>query len=374
MRLTIDVAAAGSYRLKFYTTTYDLNLDATASLASAGVSDTVAGTYESASTEKYEYTVEFSTEGADTLTLDLVRSGGSSTIFAYEAFSLQSLGGGGGSTYTITFVNVDGSQTSETVSEGEVATPPTGVNTSTRTFTAWPTIVPATADATYTALYDDDNGGGGGSGGSTYTITFINVDESVTTQTVSENEVATPPTGVDTDTRTFTGWPTVAPATEDATYAALYDVDLGPADVTWDGGGADALWTTAANWSGDALPSNGQTVAISNGDTVEIPANYWDLSGGLTVNVAGNSDLYALSNGARLFGGSTFNFFAGSGLTGTFFYLDNVTLDFEDGAIPDPQTIEHNTAVTYAFTSRARASPRLRRGICVRSIPRTGRR
>ena len=60
--------------------------------------------------------------------------------------------------------------------------------------------------------------------------------------------------------------------------------------------------------------------------------------------MAGNSDLYAV-NGARLFGGSTFNFFAGSGLTGTFFYLDNVTLDFEDGAILTTQTIEHATAV-----------------------------
>ena len=117
------------------------------------------------------------------------------------------------STYAITFVNVDGSETVQTVAEN-VATPPAGVNTDTRTFTGWPTVAPATADATYTALYDE---------AATYTITFVNVDDSVTTQTVSENEVATPPAGVNTVSRTFTSWPTILPATADATYTALYD-------------------------------------------------------------------------------------------------------------------------------------------------------
>ncbi|VGO17699.1 hypothetical protein PDESU_06301 [Pontiella desulfatans] len=91
VQLAIDVAAAGAYQLKFYTTTYDVNLDATVTLASGGVSDMAPGTYATNSTIKYEYTVDFSTDGSDTLTLDLVKSGGANSIFAYEAFSLKSV-------------------------------------------------------------------------------------------------------------------------------------------------------------------------------------------------------------------------------------------------------------------------------------------
>ena len=79
-------------------------------------------------------------------------------------------------TYAITFINADDSQTIQTVNENQVATPPAGVSTDTRTFTGWPTIAPATADATYTASYDEIL--------PTYTITFINVDDTQTTQTV----------------------------------------------------------------------------------------------------------------------------------------------------------------------------------------------
>ena len=61
--------------------------------------------------------------------------------------------------YTITFVNVDGSVTTQTVGEGVTPTPPTPINTDTRVFTAWsPTIVAATADATYTAEYGPASG------------------------------------------------------------------------------------------------------------------------------------------------------------------------------------------------------------------------
>ncbi|MDA8959381.1 PEP-CTERM sorting domain-containing protein [Akkermansiaceae bacterium] len=89
VRLTIDVAAAGAYQLKFYTTTFDVNLDATASLVTGGVSDTAIGSYVPNSLEKYEYTVDFATDGADTLNLDVVRSGGGLNILAVEAFTLS---------------------------------------------------------------------------------------------------------------------------------------------------------------------------------------------------------------------------------------------------------------------------------------------
>ena len=341
--MTFNVSAAGSYQLKFYSTTYDVDLNATASLASGAVSDSVAGTYVSAGTEKYVYTVDFTTIGADTLTLDLVKTEGGNFIFAYEAFSLKSVGdNGGGTTYTITFINVDDSQTTQTVGENVVATPPAGVNTDTRTFTSWPTIAPATADATYTALYSEVN--------ATYTITFVNVDDTVTTYTADAGVVLTPPTGVNTATRTFTSWPTVVPASADATYTALYTVDVGSADVLWDGEGTDDLWSTPENWSGDTLPANGQTVKITNGDTVDLPANYWDLATGLTVNVAGNSLIGNTGGAGRLFGPSTYNFLAGSGITGQWIYLHQVTLNFENGATFDASTVEHRQEITYAIT------------------------
>ena len=37
------------------------------------------------------------------------------------------------------------------------------------------------------------------------------------------------------------------------------------ATVTWDGGGTDNNWTTPANWSGDAAPAAGDTLAFSGG-------------------------------------------------------------------------------------------------------------
>ena len=405
VRLTVNVAASGSYQLKFYTTTYDVNLNATASLASGGVSDTVAGSYVVNGTEKYVYTVDFTTAGPDTLSLDLVKSGGANAIFAYEAFSLKSTDGGNPqpTTYEITFINVDGSQTIQTVNAGQVATPPPGVNTADKTFTAWPTVAPANADATYTALYEDVV--------NTYEITFINVDGSQSTQTVDEGEVATPPPGVSTADKTFIAWPTVAPATADATYTALYEavvntyvitfinvdgsqssqtvdegdvatpppgvndgdkiftnwptiapasedatytanyqVNVGAVDITWDGGAADNLWTSAANWDSDLLPVNGDVIAIANGDTVDIPANDWSLAGGITVNVAGNSQITNSSAAARLYGAMVFNFAAGSGLSGAYIDLYDGTLNFEDGATFTPNNIQHRGTTTYGLT------------------------
>ena len=76
-RLTINISNAGSYQLKFYASTYDVNLIATATLQSKDLSHSASGTYIRSSVEKYEYTVDFTTEGADTLTLDVVKSDGS---------------------------------------------------------------------------------------------------------------------------------------------------------------------------------------------------------------------------------------------------------------------------------------------------------
>src|SRR5690242_8047968 len=34
--------------------------------------------------------------------------------------------------------------------------------------------------------------------------------------------------------------------------------------ITWDGEGADGLWSNAANWSGNILPSTGDDVILDN--------------------------------------------------------------------------------------------------------------
>jgi lysophospholipase L1-like esterase len=112
VRLTINVGDAGNYQLKFYTTTSGVLLDGTASLVTGGVSDTAIGvTYNGLA--KFEYTVDFTTDGADTLTLDVVKSSGDNTIFAFEAFTLSVIGSDPTlSTYTEMRYNGDGSQQS----------------------------------------------------------------------------------------------------------------------------------------------------------------------------------------------------------------------------------------------------------------------
>ncbi|WP_083913005.1 sialate O-acetylesterase [Rubritalea marina] len=587
VRLTLDVANAGTYQLKFYATTYELNLDATVRLASSGTTDTIAGNYQSNSTEKYEYTIDFTTDGADTLTLDLVKSGGNNAIFAYEAFSLAAvsvhepveglgkiicigdslteasathtagdgnwswrypfwkhlvdqgiahefvgtstnnydpvnpdafsvypdysgqtfvnrhegywglgavhlanmapsflstlkdqdetpdtavvfLGGndighddtttaedvrdnlksivdnlqgdvgshgnpnirillvsilprfnadvngdftvpkaenlhyvaingllstlaadestassevsfldlastfdtaadvyydgvhpnangeqieadsiygalvGPLDSFTITFVNVNGTETNQTVAAGEIAEAPTGVSTETRNFIAWPTIEPATANATYTALYEEMV--------VTYTITFVNVDGSVSTQTVDAGVVATAPAGVNSGDKIFTSWPQILPAAADATYTANYQIDVGQVDISWVGGAGDNLWTSAANWSGSVLPSAGQVIAISNGQVVDIPANFFDLANDIVVNVAGNSQIDNSTAAARLYESMTFNFAAGSGMSGAYIDLLYGTLNFEDGATFTPSNIQHRGTTSYGMT------------------------
>lgn len=92
IRLKVDVESSGKYQLKFYVSTYDVNLSARAYLSSGAVAQNSNGNYVSDSVEKYEYTVNFSTDGADTLTLDLVKSDGLHPIVAPEAFSLNAVG------------------------------------------------------------------------------------------------------------------------------------------------------------------------------------------------------------------------------------------------------------------------------------------
>jgi len=205
----------------------------------------------------------------------------------------------------------------------------------------------------------------------TYTITFINVDDTETTQTVDGGEVATPPAGVDTATRTFTGWPTILAATADATYTALYDVNAATADVIWDGGGADNLWTTAANWSGDTLPTTGDSVLVGSSATVtNANANFSSLEiasgasvsfadeypSNKTFNISGVLDRDAPNTVLRP-GGSVFNLPSSGSFGANIQWMDlgtNSRLSFADGAsFATATTLELRGATTFDFTLSA---------------------
>src|SRR5262245_55746154 len=60
---------------------------------------------------------------------------------------------------------------------------------------------------------------------------------------------------------------------------------------TWDGGGTDNNWTTAANWSGDTTPANDGTAAITLDGVIR-------LTPAVDVNYNVNSVTFANTAGA----------------------------------------------------------------------------
>lgn len=93
LSLVFNVASAGTYQLKFYTTGATLSLDGTATLTS-GPSNTAAGTVVPSggtSLGMFNYTVDFTTDAADTLTLKVTKSGGTSNIYAFGGYTLASV-------------------------------------------------------------------------------------------------------------------------------------------------------------------------------------------------------------------------------------------------------------------------------------------
>ncbi|MBL8030657.1 MAG: hypothetical protein JNN11_05420, partial [Candidatus Doudnabacteria bacterium] len=92
------------------------------------------------------------------------------------------------------------------------------------------------------------------------------------------------------------------------------------AAYTWDGGGGDANWTTAANWSSDIIPTSGDTVTINNscstncnpvinttttvsGLTISSATTTVTVLSGFTFGVGSNG--FALSNGTFNGGAAT---------------------------------------------------------------------
>ena len=62
---------------------------------------------------------------------------------------------------------------------------------------------------------------------------------------------------------------------------------LTPAIATWDGGGANNNWTTAANWVGDVAPNAGDDLVFPDGIAQHVTVNDFAAGtqfGRLTVN------------------------------------------------------------------------------------------
>ena len=141
--------------------------------------------------------------------------------------------------YTVTFKDGDNNTIqTDLVEKNQTpaytgATTPTKTNTAeyTYTFTGWPTIVPVTAAATYTALFSSSK--------NSYEITWLNDDNSLINKTTVEYGVV--PTHADATktntaeyTYTFTGWDnTPVAVTGEATYKATFSSSKKSYEITW---------------------------------------------------------------------------------------------------------------------------------------------
>ena len=75
-----------------------------------------------------------------------------------------------------------------------------------------------------------------------------------------------------------------------AALMALAAVSIQAATVTWTGGGGDGLWHTAANWSGNSVPTAADNVVITNGAVEYVPGGDLARNAGTTLTVgAGGS-------------------------------------------------------------------------------------
>jgi len=99
------------------------------------------------------------------------------------------------------------------------------------------------------------------------------------------------------------------------------------ADLVWDGGGGSVLWSTAANWDPDFVPTAGVTVEIAGSVTVEygnnLPACFISLKNGAGLKGSG---------GALRLQGATINVASNSVLSGAWWDLNAGTLNFQNGA------------------------------------------
>ena len=186
----------------------------------------------------------------------------------------------GSTTYSITWKNWDGKvlrtdtvEKGKTPSYGSTPTRPADSNY-TYTFNGWnPSVVAATANATYTAQYTAT-----ANTGTNYKITWKNYDGNVlATTSVKSGTIPTfsgTPTKPSTSTYyyTFTNWnPTVVAATSDATYTATYSTNqyVGtPSNVKYtinSDGNPKITWNSVSGATGYKLyrTYNGSTVVTT---------------------------------------------------------------------------------------------------------------
>ena len=131
---------------------------------------------------------------------------------------------------------------------------------------------------------------------------------------------------------------------DDATEAIMLGINQ---TVTWTGGGANDLLTTAANWNApdNKAPITNDTLLINNGDTVQHTNN---LANNLTINLEGS----ALDNtglGAIRLNNATINVDAASTLSGAFWDLDGASIVFEDGAQTTMATWEQKDLNSFTY-------------------------
>jgi len=113
---------------------------------------------------------------------------------------------------------------------------------------------------------------------------------------------------------------------DDATEAIMLGINQ---TVTWTGGGANNLLSTAANWNApdNKAPITNDTLLINNGDTV---AHAQNLPGNTTINLVGSE--LTTDGGVIRLNNATIHVDAGSTLSGAFWDLDGASIVFEDGA------------------------------------------
>ncbi len=165
--------------------------------------------------------------------------------------------------YTITFVNGDGSTTTQDVEYGTKPTAPAGktpANTDefTYSFSGWsPTIVSVTGAATYTAVVTNTV--------NQYEIVFLNYDgsklqSSMVAYGTTPSYTGTPTRDPDDQyTYTFTGWtPAVVPVTETASYTATFSAEAIPVESS-----SSAEGTSSASEDEDSSSSAEESPCIA---------------------------------------------------------------------------------------------------------------
>ena len=143
--------------------------------------------------------------------------------------------------------------------------------------------------------------------------------------------------------------PAAALSFDTAQSKLILTFDTPPPIKTWDGGGADNAWTTAANWNPDGVPVAGDTVAVGAGASVTNGQNAFSslmIEAGAAVkfaaytaagNVITNAGTLNFDGVYRLTGAPTVTL-TGSGRLGsaiTWLDTQGAWLNFRDGAAID---------------------------------------